>query len=465
MAVKVAATQAIAGIIALGVIGVGGAYSATALFGAIGGDVRAGLTTRVGPQLVQRGQYIAEAGDCAACHTAPGGKPFAGGLPIGTPIGTVYTTNITPDPNSGIGLYSYGDFERAVRRGIRPDGSSLYPAMPFPSYARVSDTDMQALYAYFSHDVQPVEQKNKAEDIPWPLSMRWPLTYWRWLFAPGVQATQVTASDDPALGRGAYLVEGLGHCGTCHTPRGLALQEKALTGKGGANYLSGGLVNDYVANNLRSDVMTGLGAWSEDDIVQFLKTGRNTKTAAFGGMTEVVEHSMQYMTDADLHAIAHYLKSLPALGRDQFVYAPATGTALTAGDISARGSLDYLNNCAACHLSSGKGYRSTFPALAGNPVVDAADPSSLINIVLNGSTELATEVAPTQFTMPPFSTRLTDQEIADVLTFVRSSWGNKAPPVTPEQVVKIRVAPRMPVSPYLEGDPRAAREEVAADSP
>jgi alcohol dehydrogenase (quinone), cytochrome c subunit len=385
-------------------------------------------------------------------------------LPIATPIGAVYTTNITQDTATGIGRYSYGDFERAVRRGIRPDGSSLYPAMPFPSYARISDADMQALYAHFKYGVQPVAQQNKAEDIPWPLSMRWPLTYWRWLFAPGVQATQVAASDDPAHDRGAYLVESLGHCGTCHTPRGLAMQEKALTDEGGPAYLSGALVENYVADDLRGDPMTGLGSWSEDDIVQFLKTGRNTKTAAFGGMTDVVDHSMQYMTDADLQAIAHYLKSLPAQSRDQFVYAPAAGTALAAGNVSARGALDYLNNCAACHLSSGKGYASTFPALAGNPVVNTADPSSLISIVLNGGTEPATDAAPTHFTMPPFGGHLSDREIADVVTFVRSSWGNKAPPATPEQVAKIRAAPHAPVSPYLEGDPRAAGKEAAAGS-
>ena len=280
-----------------------------------------------------------------------------------------------------------------------------------------------------------------------------------------VQATQVAASNDPLRDRGAYLVEGLGHCGTCHTPRGLALQEKALTDKGGPAYLSGGLVDNYVTDDLRGDAMTGLGSWSEDDIVQFLKTGRNTRTAAFGGMTDVVEDSMQYMTHADLHAIAHYLKSLPAHGQDRFVYAPAAGAALAVGNVSAPGSLDYLNNCAACHLSSGKGYVSTFPALAGNPVVNATDPSSLISIVLHGDTEPATDAVPTDFTMPSFGARLNDQEIADVVTFIRSNWGNKAPAVTPDQVAKIRAAPHAPISPYLKRDPRATHEEASAGNP
>ena len=462
MSMRRTATRLIAGLVGLAVAGVAGAYAATVLFGGIGGDPQTQLTTAVDPQLIQRGQYIAAAGDCAACHTAPGGKPFAGGLAIATPIGAVYTTNITPDKATGIGNYSYGDFERAVRRGATPE-HSLYPAMPFPSYARVSDTDLQALYAYFKYGVPPVAQPDKAADIPWPLSMRWPLTYWRWLFAPGIPAARVAASDDAGRDRGAYLVESLGHCGACHTPRGLALQEKALTDRDGADYLAGGLVDDYVANDLRGDPMTGLGSWGTDDIVQFLKTGRNADTAAFGGMTDVVEHSTRYMADADLHAIAQYLKSLPARRQDGFAYAPAAGVALAAGDVSARGALDYLNNCAACHLSSGRGYVSTFPALAGNPVVNAADPSSLISIVLHGGSEVATDATPARFAMPPFGERLSDQEIADVVTFIRSRWGNNAPSVTPEQVAKIRTAPHAPISPYPAGDPRAAEQAAAAD--
>src|ERR1700679_3617438 len=199
-------TRIIAGIIALGIIGVAGAYAATALFGGLGGDRAAKLADSADKQLVERGAYIAKLGDCAACHTAPHGQDFAGGLPIGTPIGTVYTNNITPDKQTRIGNYSLGDFERAVRRGIRPDGSALYPAMPFPSYARVSDADIQALYAYFMNGVRPVGEADRAPDIPWPFSMRWPLTYWRWMFAPAVNNATAAASDDALRDRGAYLV-------------------------------------------------------------------------------------------------------------------------------------------------------------------------------------------------------------------------------------------------------------------
>ena len=174
--------------------------------------------TQADEALVRQGEYLARAGDCVACHTAKGGKPFAGGLPMETPIGTVYSNNITPDA-SGIGQYSFADFDRAVRQGIAKDGSTLYPAMPYPSYARVSDDDMQALYAYFMQGVEPVAQPNKPTDIPWPLSMRWPLSIWRGLFAPEVKAWQAPVGADPVVSRGAYLVEGLGHCGACHTPR------------------------------------------------------------------------------------------------------------------------------------------------------------------------------------------------------------------------------------------------------
>ncbi len=389
-------------------------------------------------------------GDCAACHTAPGGKAYAGGLSIATPIGAVYTSNITPDEQTGIGRYSYGDFERAVRRGLRPDGAALYPAMPFPSYARMTDADTQALYAYFTRGVQSVAQADRQSDIPWPLSMRWPLSYWRWMFAPApapaARASGTTeANADALLARGAYLVEGPAHCGTCHTPRGPGLQEKALTAKGGAAYLSGSVVDNFVADDLRGDAVTGLGGWSEDDIVQFLRTGRNHNTAAFGGMTDVVNHSTQFMTDEDVRAIAHFLKSLPGeQGQARFAYKPAAATELAAGVVSARGSLDYLNSCAACHRSTGLGYAETFPALAGNPVVNDGDPSSLINIVLKGGSMAGTAKAPTQFTMPPFADRLSDQEVADIVTFIRSSWGNNASAVDPAQVAKLRQALNVP---------------------
>jgi mono/diheme cytochrome c family protein len=390
--------------------------------------------------LVKQGEYLARAGDCVACHTAKGGKPFAGGLPMETPIGTLYSTNITPD-KTGLGDYSFEDFDQAVRHGVAKNGSTLYPAMPYPSYARVSESDMQALYAYFMKGVEPVAQVNKDSDIPWPLSMRWPLTGWRWMFAPKVEDYQAQAGADPVISRGAYLVEGLGHCGACHTPRALTMQEKSLSASDGSTFLSGSApLEGWIAKSLRGDHKDGLGSWSEDQLVQFLKTGRSDRSAVFGGMSDVVVHSMQYMSQDDLTAIARYLKSLPAVDpKDQpHQYDKQVADALWKGDDSKPGASVYIDNCAACHRTDGHGYTRVFPALAGNPVLQTADATSLINIVLSGGTLPATHTAPSTFTMPAFAWRLSDQEVADVVSFIRGSWGNKGEPVKASDVANLR---------------------------
>lgn len=390
--------------------------------------------------LVKKGEYLARAGDCVACHTAKGGKPFAGGLPMETPIGTVYSTNITPDA-TGIGQYSFEDFDLAVRKGVAKDGSTLYPAMPYPSYARVKDEDMRALYAYFMQGVQPVAQPNKATDIPWPLSMRWPLAIWRGVFAPEVKAWQAAAGADPVVSRGAYLVEGLGHCGACHTPRALTMQEEALSPADGKQFLAGSApLEGWIAKNLRGDHKDGLGSWSEEQLVQFLKTGRSDRSAVFGGMSDVVEHSMQHLSDTDLTAIARYLKTLPASDpHDQpHVYDKHVAEALWNGDDSKPGAAVYIDNCAACHRTDGQGYTRVFPALAGNPVVQTADATSLIHVVLDGGTVPATHTAPSNLTMPAFGWRLSDQEVAEVVNFIRTSWGNQGSAVSASDVKAIR---------------------------
>ncbi|MBC3963154.1 cytochrome c [Pseudomonas simiae] len=390
--------------------------------------------------LIKQGEYLARAGDCVACHTAKGGKPFAGGLPMETPIGVIYSTNITPD-KSGLGDYSFEDFDKAVRHGVAKSGSTLYPAMPYPSYARVSDSDMQALYAYFMKGVEPVAQENKDSDIPWPLSMRWPLAAWRWMFAPAVEEHQAQAVVDPVISRGAYLVEGLGHCGACHTPRALTMQEKALSATDGNAFLAGSApLEGWIAKSLRGDHKDGLGSWSEEQLVQFLKTGRSDRSAVFGGMSDVVVHSMQYMSENDLTAIARYLKSLPAVDpKDSpHTYDKQVAEALWKGDDSQRGASVYIDNCAACHRTDGHGYTRVFPALAGNPVLQTADATSLINILLSGGTLPATHTAPSTFTMPAFAWRLSDQEVADVVSFVRGSWGNTGGAISAAQVADIR---------------------------
>ncbi|HEY4803011.1 MAG TPA: cytochrome c [Paraburkholderia sp.] len=413
----------------------------------------AAAPTAADAQLIQKGRYLAAAGDCVACHTAKGGKPFAGGLGIASPIGTIYSTNITPDKATGIGSYSFEDFDRAVRHGIARDGSTLYPAMPYVSYAKVKPSDVKALYAYFMHGVEPVSQRNRASDIPWPLSMRWPLRFWRTAYAPAVVADDSPLPNDP-VARGRYLVEGLAHCSACHTSRGYGLEEKSLTDDGKL-FLSGGVVDNYLAKNLRGDRKDGLGNWSEADIVAFLKSGRTAHSAAFGGMADVVQNSTQHLSDQDLAAIAAYLKTLaPAKGSGNALAAdPAAVNALRAGTDHGNGALTFVDNCAACHRTSGSGYESTFPTLSLSTVVNTDDPTSLIRIVLQGGEMPWTKAGPTHYAMPGFASRLTDRDIAGVLTFVRSSWGNHASPVTAEQVAKVRKVSDASVAPARAENP------------
>jgi mono/diheme cytochrome c family protein len=257
------------------------------------------------------------------------------------------------------------------------------------------------------------------------------------VFAPNVVADG--ADDNSPIVRGKYLVEGLGHCGACHTPRGIGMQEKALTDDS-TQFLSGGVVEGYLANNLRGDARDGLGSWSEQDIAVFLKTGRNSHSAAFGGMADVVANSTQYMTDEDLTAMAKYLKSLKPVkdGVAPLAYDDKTHQALRKGSDQSPGAMGFLNNCAACHRSSGKGWTETFPTLAQSATVNASNPASLIKIVLAGGEMPWTHKAPTQFAMPAFGSRLSDQEVAEIVTFIRSSWGNNAGAVSASDVAKVR---------------------------
>ncbi len=389
------------------------------------------------PALVARGEYLARVADCIACHTAPGGTPFAGGLGMQTPVGAIYSTNITPDPVTGIGHYSYGDFERAVRRGIRDDGSPLYPAMPYASYRIIRDEDVKALYAFFMSSVPAARKDNQPSTIPWPLSLRWPLTWWQQLFA---RDRNFRPPEDPELIRGAYLVEGLAHCGACHTPRGLAFEETALKEDPGGRYLSGSVLEGWYAKNLRNEA-TGLASWSEEEIISFLRTGRTTRTAAFGSMADVVTHSTQYLSDEDLQSIARYLKSLKARTGQAAEWIPAedgTTARLRQGDFSEAGALSYIEHCATCHRLDGMGAPRIYPALKGNSMIMADDPSSLIQISLAGSTTPVTSSYPMALGMPAFET-VKNAELAEILTFIRNSWGNRGSAVSAEQVGRMRL--------------------------
>jgi alcohol dehydrogenase (quinone), cytochrome c subunit len=395
------------------------------------------VSTSRADESASQGEYLARAGDCVACHSIPGGKAFAGGLKMGSPLGAIYSTNITPDPETGIGAYSLEDFDRALRKGIAKDGHRLYPAMPYPSYAKITDPDVAALYNFFMKQVPPVHQANLQNEIPLLLSFRWPLAIWSLVFTTsGSYAGKSGRNAD--WNRGAYLVQGLGHCGACHTPRGLAWQEKALDDRS-ASYLSGALLDAWYAPNLRGDVRTGLGTWSQDDLADFLRHGHNRNDMVFGSMIDVVNNSTPYLSDSDISAIAVYLKSLPATCAEQAVtYDNATTVALRSGRASQPGATIYNVSCASCHGFDAKGYGAYMPALAGNPVVLDRDPSSLINLMLNGSTPVVVKGMPDPYRMPQFRHQYSDQEIAEVVTFIRNGWGNQAPVVTAAEVATLR---------------------------
>ncbi|MBF9000642.1 MULTISPECIES: cytochrome c [Vibrio] len=391
-------------------------------------------------QQINQGEYIARASDCVACHTAEGGKNFAGGLAIESPFGKIYSTNITPSKTHGIGNYSYAQFEQALRHGVRADGSHLYPAMPYPDYAKLKDDDVKALYAYFMHGVDPVDEDAPKTDLSFPFNQRWGIRFWNWV-AADASPYQNDAKQSEAYNRGAYLVQGPGHCGSCHTPRGLVFQEKGYDHKGG-DFLSGGMIGIWHAPDLRAGKGGALEHWSKEDIAEYLATGRNVHSAVAGEMTSVVEHSLSYLNDSDLDAIATYLKTLPGDGTTKAISTNednATTAKLVSGKYPVNsGERLYVDNCSACHFSNAKGAPRVFPALDGNSLVNAQDPSGLIHVILAGSTLPSTPKAPEALAMPGFGWRLSDEEVAKLATFLRSGWHNKAPSVSADDVATIR---------------------------
>ncbi|WP_234919080.1 c-type cytochrome, partial [Aeromonas veronii] len=314
------------------------------------------------------GEYVAKLGDCAACHTSETSKPLAGGKGFPTPIGTVFATNITPDKTHGIGNYSLPEFIKVMREGVARDGHRLYPAMPYTAYAKMSDKDLEDLYHYLMKEVQPLAIANKESDIPWPLNMRWPLMGWNWVYHDDSRFTPVAGKSEE-WNRGAYLVQGAGHCGSCHTPRGLGMQEKALT-EADPVYLSGAALDGWYAPDIRGN------RYSKQALIDLLKTGRSQHEAVAGPMGEVITHSSQYFSDADLASIATYLTDLkdePVAEKGARAYASASGKA------------DYAMYCSTCHGVNGQGNDHVIPSLVNNRTVLASDPSSLINVLLHGA--------------------------------------------------------------------------------
>ncbi|MCP1206753.1 cytochrome c [Pantoea sp. B550] len=385
-------------------------------------------------QLIKQGEYLSRLGDCMACHSLPGKPAYSGGLAIESNLGTIFSTNITPDKQHGIGNYSEQQFSDAVRKGVLPDGSHLYPAMPYPDYAKISDADMHALYVYFMKGVQPSAEQPPETDLSFPFSQRWGMRFWNWAFTSD-KPFQPIGGASAEVNRGAYIVESLGHCGSCHTPRGLGMNEKALD-SGDDKFLAGGSLNNWDVPSLR-----GLPHWSEQEVIDYLQTGRNDKAAVGGEMTSVVEHSSSHMTDADLKAIAAYLKFLggnPPLQAFSVQAQQATEAKLTAAKNLSEGERLYLDNCGACHFVTGKGAPGIFPELDGATIVNAKDPTGLIHTILAGAQQPSTAKAPSKLAMPGFAQRLNDDEVAQLATFVRQGWSNTAPAVSKDQVAEVR---------------------------
>lgn len=358
---------------------------------------------------------------------------MAGGLELKTPFGTIFSTNITPDAATGLGKYSFAQFDRAMRKGIAADGHHLYPAMPYPSYAKITPDDMRALYAYLQHGVTPVRQPNRQTEMKWPFNMRWGLWFWNALFLEDAPFRPDTTKS-AAWNRGSYIAQGLGHCGSCHTPRGIAFQEKAMgqDSRNGAQYLAGFTFDSWHAVSLRN-------LWTPAEIVHLLKTGRNSFGVAAGSMTEVITRSTQYFTDSDLASLAEYLNALSPNNAARPSRKETTAS-LPAGDealYNTRGGLGYVQFCATCHRRDGRGIDNIFPPLAQNDSVQSKDPTSVIHIALSGWQSAVTQDTPRSFGMPSYGS-LTDAELAEILTFVRSKWGNKGESVTAAQIAKVR---------------------------
>jgi mono/diheme cytochrome c family protein len=374
-------------------------------------------------ETIDRGKQLAIAADCASCHTADPAKPFAGGKRIDTPFGAIYSDNLTPDRETGIGSFSDEDFRRALRLGVAPDGSRYYPAFPYPNFTKLTRDDILAIRAYLA-TLTPYRNTPPDPQLRWPLNYRVLMRVWNYLFfRPGLFEPDQQKSTE--WNRGGYLVEGAAHCGACHTPKNVFGADRRSRSFGG------GLVDGWFAPRLDNAARSGLKSWSVDDIVEYLESGRNGKSNADGLMAEVVVHSTSQMSEADIRAIAVYLKDLPA-GSPEPTVTPPPQQEMDAGKAI------YAHACIACHEADGSGAPRIYPPLPGNANLQSADPASTLRIILDGAQTVTTPRAPNAGSMPAYAKQLTDQEIADVTNYIRNSWGNAAPLVTPAQVTRAR---------------------------
>ncbi|MBN9427013.1 MAG: cytochrome c [Burkholderiales bacterium] len=379
------------------------------------------------PALIERGRYLAQAGNCMTCHTVRGGAPYAGGRPIDTPFGVVHSSNLTSDADTGLGRWSAGQFWRALHNGRSRDGRLLYPAFPYPNYTQVTREDSDAIYAYL-RSLPPVAQPNRPHALRFPYDTQAALAVWRALFfRPGVFQPQAGQSEQ--WNRGAYLVGGLGHCNACHAGRNL------LGATGAALELGGGMIaaQSWYAPSLASPAEAGVGDWPADEIVQLLKTGQSPRGIVVGPMAEVVVRSTQHLSDADLQAMAAFLKSLPPSEPRRRPAAPPAS-----GELMKRGAVLYERHCADCHGADGQGQPHAYPPLAGNRAVTLEPPANALRIVLHGGYAPATAANPRPFGMPPFAAQLADDEIAAVVSYIRAAWGNRGSEVRSVEVVRYR---------------------------
>ena len=400
-------------------------------------------------QLLTRGEYLVKAADCGACHTAPGGKPFAGGLAISSPVGTIYSTNITPSARFGIGRYSEEQFARALRRGIRSDGANLYPAMPYTSYSILTHDDVHAIYTYFMRGVPSVDTPAPPTNLPFPMNIRASMIGWNLLFLNTKQLPS-DPRQSAMWNRGRYLVRGAAHCSACHTPRGFLMQEKS------AREFAGGQVGPWYAPNITSDVNSGIGSWSQEELVQYLGTGdARGKAQAAGSMGEAVEHSFRYLSDADLNAIATYVRTVPAIHdpadrSSRFAFGRASsdlgswrgknGIRADSGDPT--GAELFQGNCASCHSPLGQGSKDGYyPSLFSNSVLGSRNANNLIAAILNGVNRTS---AKGQAYMPGFAggandlAAFTNQEIVLLGNDLLERYGRPDVRITVEQVAEVR---------------------------
>jgi mono/diheme cytochrome c family protein len=373
---------------------------------------------------IEKGRYLAVVSDCSSCHTVRGSNPpFAGGREIETPFGTIVAPNITPDRETGIGDWSDDEFDAALRKGVRRDGAHLYPAMPYNAYTKMSRGDVQAIRAYLA-TVPPVKHRVVRKSLPFPYNFRFAMHIWNALYFTE-REYEANPKQTAEWNRGAFLVDGPAHCGACHTPKSF------LGGDKTSHYLQGSRLQGWFAPDITDDSLRGVGDWSVDDLTAYLKTGHNRVSAATGPMAEAVSLSSSQMRDADLQAIAIYLKSIPGGG--------GTLQPLRSDDpVMQAGGAIYRDQCSACHGLDGRGIPQLFPSVADSSIVRSRDPGTSIRVVLRGARSVATAAEPTAPGMPSYGWQLTDTQVAAVLTYIRNSWGASASPVSAREVTKAR---------------------------